>query len=176
MKRPYIKILGFLVVVLAIGLVYTSIRASRKYKFDKSAIALHKELVLRNHLMDPATALKLMQKSDEQYIFIDIRNPREYDNFHIEGAVNIPMQRVLDDTYIPYLKNEKTKVLYSDDSIDADQVRLLLTQYGYENLMVLQGGAKYWKENMLSRDIFKPGPEYDDEKLRFDPAKLKEGA
>ena len=39
--------------------------------------------------------------------------------------------------------------------------------------MVLQGGARYWRENMLSRDVFKARAEYDDEKLKFDPAKLK---
>lgn len=175
MKRPYIKVLGLLVVVLAIGLVFASLKTSKKYKFSKSAIALHRELVSGSHLIDPATALELI-KNDEKYIFIDIRNPREYDNFHIEGAINIPMQRVLDDEYIPYLKNSKTKVLYSNESMEADQVRLLLTQYGYENLMVLQGGAMYWKENMLSTDVFGSKGEYNDEKLKFDLAKLKEGA
>lgn len=176
MKRPYIKVLGLLVVVMAIGLVFASLKTSKKYKFSKSAITLHQELVSGSHLMDPATALELMQKNDEKYIFIDIRNPREYDNFHIEGAINIPMQTVLDDEYIPYLKNSKTKVLYSNENLEADQVRLLLTQYGYDKLMVLQGGAMYWKENMLSTDVFESKGEYNDEKLKFDPAKLKEGA
>ena len=176
MKRPYIKLLGLLVVVLTIGLVFTSLRASKKYKFSRSAIALHQELVSGSHLMDPATALELMRINDANYIFIDIRNPREYDNFHMEGAINIPMQTVLDDEYIPYLKNTKTKVLYSNESLEAEQVRLLLTQYGYDNLMVLQGGAMYWKENMLSTDVFVSKGEYNDEKLKFDPAKLKEGA
>jgi sulfur-carrier protein adenylyltransferase/sulfurtransferase len=176
MKRPYIKVLGLLVVVLAVGLVFTSLKASKKYKFSKSAIVLHQELVSESHLIDPATAWELMQKDDEKYLFIDIRNPREYDNFHIDGAINIPMQRVLDDEYIPYLNNEKTKVLYSNESMEADQVRLLLTQYGYDNLMVLQGGATYWKENMLSSDVFGSRGEYNDEKLKFDLAKLKEGS
>jgi sulfur-carrier protein adenylyltransferase/sulfurtransferase len=176
MKIPYIKVLGLLVVVLAIGLVFTSLKTSKKYKFSISAVALHRELVSGSHLMDPATALELLQENDVNYIFIDIRNPRDYDNFHIEGALNIPMQRVLDDEYIPYLKNSKTKVLYSNESMEADQVRLLLTQYGYENLMVLQGGALYWKENMLNADVFRSKGEFDDEKLKFDLTKLKEGA
>jgi rhodanese-related sulfurtransferase len=80
---------------------------------------------------------------------------------------------VLDDAYIPYLKDNRIKVLYSENSIDANQVRLLLTQYGYENLMVLQGGANYWKENMVSKDVFKSKGMYDDEQLNFDPEKLK---
>jgi hypothetical protein len=55
----------------------------------------------------------------------------------------------------------------------ADQVRLLLTQYGYDNLMVLQGGVAYWQESVLSNDIFKAAGEYDDEKLLFSADSLK---
>lgn len=174
MKKPYIKTLGLIVVVLAAGLIFMSIKESKKYKFERSAEEIHTELLAEKHFMDPATALDLISKKDENYIFVDIRNPREYDNFHIESAVNVPLQRALDDEYITQLENTKIKVLYSEESIDAEQVRLLLTQYGYDNLMVLQGGAKYWKENMLTKDVFKAKGEYDDEKLKFDPEKMKE--
>jgi rhodanese-related sulfurtransferase len=173
MKRPYLLTLGITVVVLAAGLIFTSVQTNRKYKFKRDAEEIHSELLEAKHFIDPNTAYSLINKGDEKYVFIDIRNPRDYDNFHIESALNIPMQRVLDDEYIQYLKDDRIKVLYSEESIDADQVRLLLTQFGYENLMVLQGGARYWKENMLSRDVFKTRAEYDDEKLKFDPAKFK---
>lgn len=173
MKRPYLFTLGITIVVLAAGLIFTSIQTNRKYKFKRDAEEIHSELLTAKHFMDPNTAQSLIDKGDEKYVFVDIRNPRDYDNFHIESAVNVPMQRVLDDEYISSLKDDRIKVLYSEESIDADQVRLLLTQYGYENLMVLQGGARYWRENMLSRDVFKARAEYDDEKLKFDPAKLK---
>jgi rhodanese-related sulfurtransferase len=173
MKRPYIKALGLIVVVLAIGLVFTSLKSSKKYKFKESAMQLHTELLASKHQIDPNTALDVINNKDDNYVFVDLRNPREYANFHIQGAINVPMQRVLDDAYIPYLKDNRIKVLYSENSIDANQVRLLLTQYGYDNLMVLQGGANYWKENMVSKDVFKSKGMYDDEQLNFDPEKLK---
>lgn len=176
MKRPYLISLGVVIIVLTAGLILASVTTSQKYKFKRSAVNIHAELIDAKHFMDPQTAKKVIASKDENYVFVDIRNPREYDNFHIEGAVNVPMQRVLDDEYVSSLKNDRIKVLYSEESIDADQVRLLLTQYGYENLMVLQGGARYWKENMLKRDIFKSSEEYDDEKLKFDPEKLKKAS
>ncbi len=138
-----------------------------------SAEELHSELVASNHEMDPNKAWDILSNNNDDYIFVDIRNPREFANFHIEGAVNVPLQRVLDDEFIPYLKNEKKKVLYSNESIKANEIRLLLTQYGYDNLFVLQGGARYWKENMLSKDVFKSRGEYNDNKLKFDPNKMK---
>ena len=176
MKRPYLFTLGIIIVVLAMGLIFASIQTSKKYKFKRSAEDIHTELLESKHFMVPNTALELIKNGDERYVFVDIRNPREYDNFHIESAVNVPMQRALDDEYIPYLKDDRIKVLYSEESIDADQVRVLLTQFGYDNLMVLQGGAKYWKEYILKRDVFKSSGEYDDEKLKFDPDKLKKAS
>jgi len=173
MRRPFIKILGLLVVLIAVGLIFTSIQASKKFKFSRSAEDIHAELVNRDYLMSPQKVKKIIDAKDDNYIFVDIRNPRDYANFHIESAVNVPIQQALDDAYISELKNSKIKVLYSQESIKADQIRVLLTQYGYENLYVLQGGASYWKEHMVSRDVFKSGEEYDDEKLIFDPAKLK---
>ena len=176
MKRPYLVTLGIVIVVLATGLIFTSIQTNKKYWFKRSAEEIHAELIDAKHFMDPQTAMKLISNKDEKYVFVDIRNPREYDNFHIESAVNVPMQRTLDDEYVQYLEDDRIKVLYSNASIDANQVRLLLTQYGYDNLMVLQGGANYWKEHMLKRDVFKSSGEYDDEKLKFDPAKLKKAS
>jgi len=173
MKSPYLITLGIVMVVLATVLVLTSIQTSKKYKFKRSAESIHAELLEEKHMMAPNTAKDLISKGDNNYIFVDIRNPREYANSHIEGAVNVPMQLVLDEDYMPYLKNDQIKVLYSEESIEADQVRLLLTQYGYKNLMVLQGGAKYWRENMLNKNVFKAPGQFDDEKLKFDPEKLK---
>lgn len=172
MKAPYIKTLGFIVVAIAIALVFTSYKTSSKYRFDKTAEELHKELLTNSHNINPNDALKLIEGGSDDYVFIDIRNPREYDNFHIKGSVNVPQQRVLDENYVPYLQNNKKKILYSDHSIKADQIRVLLTQYGYKNLYVLQGGATYWKENMLNRDVFKGTAVYDDEQLKFDFKKL----
>ena len=173
MKKPYLKILGLIVIALTAGLIFTSLKSSKKYKFKKTAEVQHSELVKGNHLINPDKARDILSKQSDNYVFVDIRNPREFDNFHIEGAVNVPLQRVLDDEFIPYLKDERKKVLYSNESIKANEIRLLLTQYGYDNLFVLQGGANYWKENMLTKDVFKSKGEYNDNKLKFDPNKLK---
>lgn len=173
MNKNYIKILGGITVAIAIVLIVISVNEGKKYKFRMSAEELHRQVVEGNYMISPMEAQKIIERGDDRYVFIDIRNPREFDNFHLDGAVNVPLQRVLDDGYVSYLKNEKIKVLYSDEGTDANQVRLLLTQYGYENLLVLQGGVDFWKENMITRDLFKPTADYEDEKLRFDPDKLK---
>jgi rhodanese-related sulfurtransferase len=173
MKKPYKVSLGLFIFILLAGLIFTSVRSNQKYQFAMSAEEMHAKLVKSKQYMNPDEAKEILSTKNDDYIFVDIRNPREYDNFHIEGAVNVPMQRVLDDEFIPYLKNKKKKILYCDESIKANEIKLLLTQFGYDNLYVLQGGASYWKENMLTKNILKSPGNYDDEKLNFDPNKLK---
>lgn len=173
MKKPYIKILGLFVIVLMMGLIFTSLKSSKKYKFEISAEELHAELVTSKHYLNPNELPEIISNKNKDYVFVDIRNPREYDNFHIESSINVPMEKVLDDEFSSFFENNKTKVLYCDNSLKSNQIRLLLTQFGYENILVLQGGANYWQENMISKDIFKSTPEFDDEKLKFDLDKLK---
>lgn len=173
MKKPYIKSLGLFIIVLFAGLIFTSVKSSQKFQFSETAEELHGELIANPHHIDPAKAKALLAKQNKDYIFVDIRNPRVYDNFHIEGAINVPLQLVLDDEFSSFFKNSTTKVLYCDNSLKANQIRLLLTQYGYKNLLVLHGGANYWKEHMMSNDVFKSKGEFDDEKLNFDTKKLK---
>ena len=79
MKRPYLFTLGITIVVLAAGLIFTSIQTNRKYKFKRDAEEIHSELLAAKHFMDPNTALSLIDKGDEKYVFVDIRNPRDYD-------------------------------------------------------------------------------------------------
>ena len=60
MKIPYIKILGLIVVVMAAGLIFMSIKTSQKYKFRKSAKEIHSQLLNGNHLVDPGIAFDLI--------------------------------------------------------------------------------------------------------------------
>lgn len=173
MKKPYIKSLGLFVIIIFAGLVFLSVKSSKKYQFHKTAEELHAELVEGKHYIDPVKAKELISKQNKDVVFVDIRNPREFDNFHLEGAINIPMPQVLDDEFTTFFENNKTKVLYCDEIVRADQVRLILTQFGYEHIQVLQGGVNYWKANMSSTNVFESKGEYDDEKLKFDPKKLK---
>ena len=176
MKKPFIKLLGITIVVLAVFLGLSSLKISQKFRVSKSAEEVHQELINHNHLISPEKASEILDSQDQEYVFVDLRNPQDYDNFHIQDAVNVPYQRVLDKDYETYLRNSQIKILYSERSVKADQIRLLLTQYGYENLFVLQGGISHWKENMVSKNLFKMRGEYDDEKLIFDPSDLKKGS
>jgi rhodanese-related sulfurtransferase len=175
MKKSYISILGIIVIVSLTILIVISVRSWNDYAFSSSAESTHATLISDNHFVAPDDAQKMIAATVKSVIFIDVRNPREFDNFHLDGARNIPLPQVLDNEYKSFWEDSNTKVLYGNDTHQADQVRTLLIQYGYTNISVLHGGANYWQQNILNAGPFSSKAEYDDEKLNAEALKAATG-
>ncbi len=175
MKKSYISILGAVVIMALIILVVISLKSRNDFTFSTSAETVHASLIADNHFVAPDDAQKMIASSGNSVIFIDVRNPREFDNFHLVGARNISLPQVLDSEYETFWKDGSAKVLYGNDTRQADQVRTLLVQYGYTNISVLHGGINYWKQNMQNSDPFSSKAEYDDEKLDAEALKVATG-
>jgi len=175
MKKSYISILGAVVILALIILVVISLKSRNDFTFSTSAETVHASLIADNHFVTPDDAQKMMASPDNSVIFIDVRNPREFDNFHLNGARNIALPQVLDSEYKSLWEDSKTKVICGNDTRQADQVRTLLVQYGYMNIAVMHGGVNYWKQNMLNASPFSSKAEYDDEKLNTEALKEATG-
>jgi rhodanese-related sulfurtransferase len=175
MKKSYITILGIIVIALLAGLIMVSVQSQHKFAFVNTAETVHKELVSAKQFVTPDEAQAMLSATDKKPIFIDVRNPRKFDNFHLPNSINIPMQQVLDEQYKPLWNNGELKVLFGTDTRQADQVRTLLIQFGYTNVSVLHGGSNYWKQNMINSGPFTSKAEYDDEKLNAEALKSATG-
>lgn len=90
---------------------------------------------------------------DENVLFIDVRDPEDYEYGHIEGAMNIPSE-VLDDYWdaassgIPL---DMAVVVYCSGP-ECDLSLLIgreMTFQGYENIFIFHGGWYLWEKNNL---------------------------
>jgi len=86
-------------------------------------------------------------------VFIDARTPAEYDQGHIQGAVNLPWHAVDDyfETVIMTLDPEAMFITYCDGetcSLSHD-LALFLKNLGFTRVKVLVNGWTLWKENQL---------------------------
>lgn len=124
------------------------------------------QIVSSSHHLAPDEAKKVL--NNNEYIFIDLSNPRAFERYHIEGSVNVPFEMVLDDQYKPLFQQDAKKVLISQTGIRAEEIWTLLTQYGYKDLYVLEGGKTYWQKYVANRDVLKKPAPYEDEKPKFD--------
>jgi hypothetical protein len=76
---------------------------------------------------------------------IDVRSAREFAEYHIPSAENIPVGSLFDGGI---QRNEKI-VLYSEGGIHAAQAWFLLKAQKYNSVYILRDGLAEWKEKIL---------------------------
>lgn len=153
MKHLNLLILGGVVVILSIIFGVATIKVTGKYIFERTATEMLEKVSTPSQYLEISEAKDLIQ--NDTIIFIDIRTPREYLNFHITNAQNVPFDRLLDDEFIEILENDQMKILYGSTSVGSNAAWMILTQYGYNKLYVLDGGVPDWISQVETKDIFK---------------------
>ena len=86
-------------------------------------------------------ALALMNKGA---IVIDVRTESEYNEGHIKGAINIPVDEIEN---ITYDKNE-TLIVYCASGVRSSNAATILADMGYTSLYNLDGGLLNWGSDL----------------------------
>ena len=89
-------------------------------------------------------------------MLIDTRSSDQYELYSLPGAMSVPLEELIDSTGVidqmweGYLGLEDMNtILFSNGDITADQVWVLCTRMGIENLFVMEGGLNRWVETIL---------------------------
>ena len=86
-------------------------------------------------------------------VFLDARTPAEYEQGHIQGAVNLPWHDVDNyfETVIMTLDPEATFITYCDGEacLLSHDLAMLLKDLGFTRVKVLVNGWTLWKEHKL---------------------------
>ena len=158
--------LTLVLLIFAIIIAFVPQNTTRPYKL--TAAQLLEEIRTGTQFISPDELADKIIKKDPSIQLIDVRNPREFDQFSLPGAVNIPLQDILSENYFDILnQGTKMNIFYSNGSTEANEAWLLTRQLGYQNNYVLQGGLNYWMETVLNP--LKPGSiSSNDEIARYD--------
>ncbi len=99
---------------------------------------------------------KKIIEADPTLFLIDTRPFDQYESYSLPGAVNIPLEKLLDTNglifseWMDYLDIEGVNaVFFSNSDITADQVWVICSRQGIDNLYVMKGGLNYWVETIL---------------------------
>ena len=104
-------------------------------------------------------------KQDPSLLLIDVRDEGQYEYFSLPGALNIPLENILDPEWDDYFDAEDYDiVLYSNGDVYADQAWILLKRLNYKNIRVMQGGLNHWAETILQP----PAPKQSDPQEAFE--------
>ncbi|MCF6185380.1 MAG: rhodanese-like domain-containing protein [Bacteroidales bacterium] len=97
-----------------------------------------------------------MMSGDAFTTLIDVRSPDEYNKYHLTGAVNIPLDSILNKDKNGNYVNEDvlnqdivTNIFYSNGTVYANQAWVLLRRMNYKNNYVMKGGLNKWIETVI---------------------------
>ena len=166
-KLPAIGI-AFLLIVI-IGLLSSK---DPELKYTISVADMQKAVLDRADTISPEEAVKYLHSNSPEYRFIDLRNPQDFINGHVDGAINIPQHNILSEEYKDIWNDEsKTNIIYANSHDQACGPWMLLKQLGHNNNRILMGGYNFFKDN-VKEDFSVRSKNYLDEKPKYDFAKI----
>lgn len=109
--------------------------------FDRSAQELLNSISDAENVVTLQDAEAAIQQKKADFVLVDLRAPIEFERGHLEGAVSIPAQHLLESKSLDVFDNKKAViVLYGRHQEQAHGPWLLLRQLGYDHVKLLQAG------------------------------------
>ena len=143
MKLQGKQIGALIAVILAVFMVLLPSQDNSKYRLDLEAIA--QSINEGKYQIEPQTLSEWIIEGRRDFTLIDIRTEEEFQESNIKGAVNIPLQRLLEKSTIEELLDDKIIVLYSNGSTHAGQAWLVMKTASMDSY-VLSGGLNHWNK------------------------------
>ena len=129
---------------------------------------LEKRLVF----ITPAEAYKAKYNQAMNPIYLDVRSEADYNLYHIEDGVNVPLERITE--IVPMLLSEPPTnsvfIVMSNDEAAAIQAWKLLSASSVSNVYILEGGVNNWIAFFGKDDTTftaQPNPDAGDDQLAY---------
>lgn len=150
MNRNYF-ILTLIMILLAGGTLFFHSKPEKEPVSPKSLLW---EITQPTRFMSTDQVAKLIIDKNPALILVDVRSPKEYSEFTLPNALNVPMDSMAGSSSLQYFGVKGTKVvLFSNDDILADEAWVLLRRQGFKGTYVMKGGLNRWINT-----IIKPQP------------------
>lgn len=127
----YLKDYRIVIILLVIIVVLVIARIFNRNYYDISV----QETYERSLKTDELISYEEYKSSSEDFYLVDLRSDEDYQKSHLEGAVNIPFNRLMKE--VDFKNKNRNWLLYSDDVSKTVKAKLILNQMGYLNLHYL---------------------------------------
>ena len=99
--------------------------------------------------LDPAAARDLLERSGDTGVLLDVREPWEYTQVHVEGSLHIPMGQIPE--RLGELNSAHTYVVMCHHGGRSQQVAAYLDSRGFPQVSNLAGGIDAWAATLDPR-------------------------
>ena len=155
-------------ILFGLGLVIAFVPENTTKQYKLTAGEMLTEIQFGTEMVSSDELADWLINKDPSIQLIDIRTPKEYEQFHLDNAINNPLNQILEDEWVDYVdQGIKMNIFYSNGTTLSHEAWMITRQLGYENNYVLQGGLNYWTETILNPSI--PSPySADDEIAKYE--------
>lgn len=137
-----------ILVIFGLFIAFTNVKTNSTNEISPDL--LNKKIIQQTRYLTPEEVAGMIISGDPSLQLIDVRTEKFYNKFTLKDALNIPMEKLLEEDNLLYLDQDVYKtVLFSNGTSDADVAWMMATRLGYENVYVMKGGLNQWVENIL---------------------------
>jgi len=135
-----IVVLALAVLVIAGKLVYARIVCTAE-TIDDFVLKMPNEVGYYDITVDELKA-RIDDESDDNFIIVDIRDDASYDEAHIPGAINIPLNEL--GYRVFSLDKTKDIIVYCFTGVTSQVACQILVNAGFKDVYNVTGGIKAW--------------------------------
>lgn len=99
----------------------------------------------KDHVTPVELAHWIIEKKQD-YQLIDLRQPWQFDDYHIPTAINVPLGQFFQEANLKQLARSKKIVVYGLGAGHAAETQLLLQMKGYNAYSVREGISAWWDQ------------------------------
>jgi len=138
-------IAAVVLILFALGLFITPERTA-EVQAEAGRTGFVEEIFRAEDRLDPLELADLLMDGTSEVTVVDLRTPGEYEDFHIRGAINVPLGRLGREAN-ERLPRSGLIVMYSDGTTHAAQAWMQLRGWGWKNVRVLTDGLLgFWRD------------------------------
>lgn len=138
-------------VLIPLGLIIAAVPYNTTKPYKLTADQLLNEVISETQFISADDIAQMIIEKNPTLQLIDVRSQTEYEKYSLPGAINIPLEDILNNDWVPYLDQDvKINVFYSNGTVKANQSWMITRQIGYKNNYVMQGGLNYWMEAIVN--------------------------
>lgn len=108
---------------------------------------------LSAELWSVAQLQKAISKSDHKPVLLDVRTQSEYNDGHIQNAINIPHDQILKEPQLLSAYKDSQVVVFCRSGVRAGKVIEMLEGLGFKKIIDIDGDMLAWNEAGHSLEI-----------------------
>lgn len=134
-----------IIIAIFFGIILLLVSAKENSTYVVKPELNMKNLINKSDQIKPSDLNEWIIEKNQNYLLIDIRTEKEFDEGSIPTAENIPMKDLVKWDTVSDLPKDRPIIIFSNNDSNAIQGRMIFMKTGHK-VFLLEGGYDYWKK------------------------------